>query len=200
MPGWKTVVTPPRRTFGFICHPVSVTARLLDEEGGISDADEDTRVVVRVPLGTLVPESPLVVRRDSFSTAARLIALGSGQGDVTAEADGLSAVSGRVEFVFPWTPLFLAMLGGASGAGCRSGLRRRADSVPVALQGFVFGIVVYGLAAFLPADRLPDAARAMAALPVTSGLGAAVLGVVGGYCGKQLLGESQSERPAVMPA
>lgn len=181
----------PARGFGIGRAGAStVRVDLRDEDGIVCEAGEDTPVAVRVPLGTLEPASPLVIKAGSFSATAQLIAYGSGKGAVVADADGLRAGEGQVEFGFPWIALVLAMLGGAFGSACRIGFARWPSCALAAAPGFAFGLVVYGFVAFVPAKSLPEVAQSLATLPVTNGLGAAVLGVVGGYLGCRLLGAS----------
>jgi hypothetical protein len=200
-PSKLRVLVDPARSFGIgRAGTVVVRVELLGEDGRTSKADEDIPVGLRVPLGTLDRGSTLVVKKGEGWALAQLVAFGSGVGEVTANADGLGEANGRVEFVFPWTALVLAMLGGAFGAACRTGFRRWPSSLLAALPGFVFGLVVYGVAAFVPADQLPGAVQSMATLPVTSGLGAAVLGVAGGYCGYRLIGGSEPHRRSAKPA
>ena len=200
-PSKLRVLVDPPRSFGIgRAGAVVVRVELLGNDGRTSKADEDTPVGLRVPLGTLDRGPTLVVKKGEGWALANLVAFGSGAGDVTANADGLGEANGRVEFVFPWTALLLAMLGGAFGSACRAGFRRWPSSMLMALPGLVFGLVVYGVAAFVPADQLPGVVQSMATLPVTSGLGAAVLGVIGGYFGWRLIGGSVPGRRTAKPA
>ena len=135
----RVLVDPPR-SFGIgRAGAVVVRVELLGDDGRTSKADEDTPVGLRVPLGTLDRGPTLVVKKGEGWALANLVAFGSGAGDVTANADGLGEANGRVEFVFPWTALLLAMFGGAFGSACRAGFRRWPGSMLVALPGLSSG-------------------------------------------------------------
>lgn len=164
---------------------VTVRVTLCDQYGDLSAADHDTPVALTLSLGRL--DRDLSIPAGTPSAAVLLTSFRPGSGRVVAEARGLKSGQDEVEFVFPWGILTVAMLGGAFGAAYQSGLRSLRALALAALPGLAFGLVAYGLVAFLPANDLPGIIRPLAALPVTSGLATAVLGLAGGYGGRRFL-------------
>ncbi len=168
---------------------VNLTVALTDETNVPCAAERETPVALTAPFGTL--SGDVRIPAGAFAQTVRLSSLRRGRGRVTAQADGLTPAEAEVEFEFPWTIVGVAMLGGALGSLYRSGARSWHSSAAAALPGLLFGLVVYALVAFVPPAELPDVVKPLATLPVTSGLGAVVLGIAGGYCGRRVLPDTK---------
>ena len=130
------------------------------------------------------------IAKGESSAIPHLSATSPARVEVTASAADLQPDSVSAQFVFPVKLLFLAALGGVVGTVYRStwhasmrGWRR----VSGALPGSVPGVFAYGLGAFVPTSGLPAPFSMLASLPATSSLGAIVIGLFGGYCGRRLL-------------
>src|SRR5262249_19337842 len=111
-----------------------------------------------------------------------------GRATISAVAQGLQGDDDVVTFVLPWMLIPLSIGGGIAGAVLRAPRRKRTAQFAIDLAiGGVLGFVVFGfplsgspsVVPGLPAETLENLAL--------NELGAALLGLVGGYLGRRYL-------------
>jgi hypothetical protein len=164
---------------------LTVTVQLQDEESSSPAADHDTTVTLTS--AATLDQTSLRIAKGESSANTQLSATSAGRVEVTASAPDLQPDQASAEFVFPTRLLFLAALGGVIGSVYRStwhASQRGWRFVMGAVPGSVPGVFAYGLAAFVPG--LPAPLSLLPPLPATSSLGALVIGLFGGYCGRRL--------------
>ncbi|HWA96650.1 MAG TPA: hypothetical protein VG844_18785 [Terracidiphilus sp.] len=171
----------------------SVQVCLLDDSGGVTSAEDDVPVVLHAQ-GELAAQSVSIAKGTPCS--ADLSWSGSaGAATITAEASGLKPDTRTVTFPsFPWYLIWLAGAGGLIGAIVAS----KSDDLFAKnwwshtwrslVLGTVLGAVFYLFARFgavvIPKSVPVDLTK----IPAVSGVGAILLGFVGGLLGRKLWG------------
>ncbi len=171
----------------------SVQVCLLDDSGGVTSAEEDTPVVLNAQ-GELGSQGVSIAKGTPCSAA--VVWTGSaGAATITAEASGLKPDTRTVTFPsFPWYLIWLAGAGGLIGAivASSSGDLFSKNWWPHAWRSLVLGAVlgaVFYLFARFGAVAIPKSVPVdLAKIPVVSGVGAFLIGFVGGLLGRKLWG------------
>jgi hypothetical protein len=187
LPAKLRVVAYPAKAVNSGKNPVRITVMLLDDTNlPASFSDRELEVTVTSSLGTIEPKAPVHIARGAISGEAVLTSTTAGRAEVRALALHMPDAETRVEFVFPWLMVVLAMAGGTLGATYRAGWhgfsrgwQRHAGVNGIA--GLLLGTIFYALSLLGAPAAIPQVALPIAAIPTVNELGALALGFLGGY-------------------
>ena len=162
---------------------------LLDQSGALTFSGDDTSVTLSAP-GQLASSSSVIPKGTPCSQPVAWTS-SSGSYPIHAEAVGLKADTASVTFpAFPWYLVWLAAAGGLVGALVRSGgdlsAHWFASTWRSLALGVVLGVIFYLFARFgaigVPKDSPVDVLK----IPPVRGVGAFLLGFLGGVFGRKL--------------
>jgi len=187
LPSQLRVVANPGKAVNSGKNPVRITVMLLDDASlPASFPDRDLEVTVTSSLGTIEPKTPVHIAGGAISGEAVLTSTTAGRAEVRASALHMPDAETRVEFVFPWLMVVLAMAGGTLGATYRAGwhgLSRgwQRHAAVNGIAGLLLGTIFYALSLLGAPAAIPQVAIPIAAIPTVNELGALALGFLGGY-------------------
>jgi hypothetical protein len=171
---------------------VTVQICLLDASGGVTSSDKDIPVSLIPSSGELKVSSP-VIRHDLYCTdPMEWTSASSGPASILAESGGLTPGKETLTFpTFPWYFVWLAAIGGLLGAFVKSrGKLFSGRWLSHTWQGLVLGAVlgvIFYLFARVGAVVLPkNFPVILQNIPVVSGVGAFLLGFLGGVLGRTI--------------
>ena len=159
---------------------------LLDESGALTSSDHDIAVQLTAS-GQLTEPNPLI-RRDSPCSGMIVWSAAAGKATMRAEGEELKADVMSIPFPsFPWYLSWLAAAGGLLGAVVRIANKlfsRRGwqHTWRGLLLGSVMGMIFYLFARF-GAISMQGSPINVQNIPVVSGVGAMLLGFLGGFYG-----------------
>jgi hypothetical protein len=172
---------------------VTVTVILQDEMNDQTSADRDIAIVLTASQGDLHPHRLVIPRGESWGEATLTSAV-EGPVSVTARAEGLAGNQSEVVFSFPRLLVVLAAIGGLLGALLRDARNIRSvrwlkHSWPNVVTAIALGVVFYFLTVFGAISKFSQILPVnVDAIPAVSGIGAFLLGLVGGLFGRRLFG------------
>lgn len=171
----------------------TVQACLLDESEAVTSSSQDVQVTLTAAPGQL-QSSILTIHSGSSCSDSIVWTSASGAASIRAEAGGLKFDSKNITFPsFPWYFIALAAFGGLFGAI----ISRPKHLFSVSwwshtwrslVLGAVLGAIFYLFARFGAIALPKDSPISIQNIPVVSGIGALLLGFLGGLYGRKLWG------------
>jgi hypothetical protein len=168
---------------------VQIAVVLKDEDNHVvPNPGGEVRVVLGSTLGSLSRRVVTIARGRPDSEGVELWSRRAGQATITAEADGLERDEIGVRFALPWVLIALACGGGTLGGMLRSrGRRRRTLAIEDLGIGALLGMVFFALTLFGVPGVVPAVPLQMLDNLTLNEIGAFLLGVLGGYLGRDFL-------------
>jgi hypothetical protein len=168
---------------------VQIAVVLKDEDNHVvPNPGGEVRVVLGSTLGSLSRRVVTIARGRPDSEGVELWSRRAGQATITAEADGLERDEIGVRFALPWVLIALACGGGTLGGMLRSrGRRRRTLAIEDLGIGALLGMVFFALTLFGVPGVVPAVPLQTLDNLTLNEIGAFLLGVLGGYLGRDFL-------------